>query len=133
VRLQVEKGIKKRRGGRQSNTAPLPPWLDRAIALLNTMDGGKSAPKYSLPRSRAFDETSREETGGRGERRVHAEGTSPDKQKPPSAVKAEVKEETTAKQDVRRQGKKLPRVILKVGPSSKQMTFIPQHEVELCS
>jgi len=115
--FQVEKATKKRRGGRRSNITPLPPWLDRAVELLNTMDGGKPVPKYSSP-APALSMRLRERkpegvtSGGSTPREV-----SPDKWKPPSTAKTEVKEETIAKQeDQTTSVKKLPRVILKVGP-----------------
>jgi len=121
MRSQVEKGTKKRRGGRQSNTAPLPAWLDRAIVLLDTMDGGKSTPKYTSPApmlSMKLRER-RQEGGVSGESTPRGTSPAPDKQKPFPAVKAEVKEETVAKEDGQAMGeKKIRRVILKLGPPS---------------
>ena len=117
MRSQVEKGIKKRRGGRQSNTAPLPPWLDRAIALLNTMDGGKSLQKYSSPAPALGMKLRERKPEGSGSAKSMPRAASPDKQNPQSAVKTGVKEETITKQDLQTtETKKLPRVILRVGP-----------------
>jgi len=113
----VEKGIKKRRGGRQSNTAPLPLWLDRAIALLDTMDGGKSVPKYSSPAPALSMKLRERKQEGGGSGKSTPREVSPDKQKPLSGIKTEAKEETIIKQDEQATvTKKLPRVILKVGP-----------------
>jgi len=121
VRLQVEKAIKKRRGGRQSNVAPLPPWLDRAIALLDTMDGGRSVPKYTSP-APALSMKLRErkqEGGASGESTPRGTSPAPDKRKPSSVVKTEAKEEAIIKEDGQTTGeKKLRRVILKLGPPS---------------
>jgi len=121
VHLQAEKAIKKRRGGRQSNAAPLPQWLDRAVVLLDTMDGGRSVPKYSSPApalSMKLRER-RQEGGASGESTPRGTSPAPDKRKPPSTVKTEVKEETIAKEDGRATGeKKIRRVILKLGPPS---------------
>ena len=81
------------------------------------MDGGKSAQKFASP-APALGMKLRErkpESGGSGKSTPRA--ASPDRLKPQSVVKAEVKEETVAKQDVQTtEIKKLPRVILKVGP-----------------
>jgi len=113
----VEKGIKKRRGGRQSNTALLPPWLDRAIALLDSIDGGKSVPKYSSPAPTLSMKLRDRKPEGGGSGKPPPREVSPDKQKPPSEMKTEAKEEATTKQDEQATGtKKLPRVILRVGP-----------------
>ena len=81
------------------------------------MDGGKSAQKYTPP-APALGMKLRErkaENGGSGKSTPRA--ASPEKQKPQSVTKAEMNEETIAKQDVQTsETKKLPRVILKVGP-----------------
>jgi hypothetical protein len=81
------------------------------------MDGGKSAQKYSSPTpALSMKLRERKQEGGASGRSTPRE-TSLDKQKPSSAVKAEVKEETITKQDDQTTGtRKLPRVILKVGP-----------------
>lgn len=113
----VESGTKKRRGGRRSNTTPLPPWLDRAIALLDTMDGGKSVPKYTHPAPvRTMKLRERKQEGGASGKSTPRE-PSPDKHEQPSSVKTEGKEGTITRHDGQTVlTKKLPRVILKVGP-----------------
>lgn len=82
------------------------------------MDGGKSRQKYSSSPAPALGMKLRErkpESGGNG--KITPRAASPDKQKPQSAMKTEVKEETIVKQDAQTtEAKKLPRVILKVGP-----------------
>lgn len=116
----MEKAIKKRRGGRQSNAVPHPPWLDRATVLLDTMDGWRSVPKYSSP-APALSMKLRErkqEGGASGESTPRGTSPAPDKRKPPSTVKTEVKEEAI-KEDGQTTGeKKIRRVILKLGPPS---------------
>ncbi|KAF9643925.1 histone deacetylase complex protein [Thelephora ganbajun] len=114
----VEKGIKKRRGGRQSNTTPLPSWLDRAITLLNTMDGRKPVSKYTSPApALSMRLRERKQEGGVGGISTPPREASPDKQKPSSAIKTEAKEEIIVGQDGQTSTvKKLPRVILKIGP-----------------
>ena len=108
--------MKKRRGGRQSNTAPLPPWLDRTVALLNTMEGGKSTPKYSCPApARAMKLRERKQDDGASGKSTPREA-SPDTHEPSAVVKTGAKERTTKPDDQATVTKKLPRVILKVGP-----------------
>lgn len=103
----MENSTKKRRGGRQSNTTPVPPWLDRATALLNTMEGMNSVPKYPHPGpARSMKLRERKPEGGTSGKTTPREG-SPDKHKPPPVVKQDEKTAVV---------KKLPRVILKVGP-----------------
>ena len=112
----MERGTKKRRGGRRSNIAPLP-WLDRAIALLDIVDGGKSVPKYSPPApALSMKLRERKQEGGTSGTST-PRAASPDKRKPSSVVKNEVKEETVTKEnDQPTEEKKIRRVILKVGP-----------------
>lgn len=113
----MENAIKKRRGGRQSNTMPVPLWLDRATALFNTMEGAKSAPKHSYPvPAPAMKLRERKPEGGTSRKSTPMEG-SPDRHEPPPVVKTEANEGTIPKQDQKTAlAKKLPRVILKVGP-----------------
>jgi hypothetical protein len=81
------------------------------------MDGEKSAPKY-LPPAPALSMKLRErKQEGRTSGKSTPREASPDKQKPSSAVKTEAKEETITKLGDQTTGaRKLPRVILKVGP-----------------
>lgn len=81
------------------------------------MDGGKSPQKYSPPAPTLGMKLRERKQEGGGSGKSTPRAASPDKQKPQSAMKVEVKEETIVKQDVQTaEVKKLPRVILKVGP-----------------
>jgi len=81
------------------------------------MDGGKSPQKYSSPAPALGMRLRERKPEGGGSGKSTPRTASPDKQKPQSAIKTEVKEEAIVKQDVQTtEVKKLPRVILKVGP-----------------
>lgn len=81
------------------------------------MDGGKSPQKYSPPAPALGMKLRERKPEGGGSGKSTPRAASPDKQKPQSVAKVEVKEETIVKRNVQMtEVKKLPRVILKVGP-----------------
>lgn len=81
------------------------------------MDGGKSPQKYSPPAPALGMKLRERKPEGGGSGKSTPRAASPDKQKPQSVTKVEVKEETVVKRNVQMtEVKKLPRVILKVGP-----------------
>ena len=84
------------------------------------MDGGKSVPKYSCPAPPVMKLRERKQDGGASGRSTPREA-SPDKRELPPAARTEAKEVTIIKQDDQTiPAKKLPRVILKVGPPPSQ-------------
>ena len=81
------------------------------------MDGGKSAQKYTPPAPALGMKLRERKPESGGSEKSTPRAVPPDKQKPQSAAKTEVREESVTKQDVHTtEVKKLPRVILKVGP-----------------
>ncbi|RDX53444.1 Arginase/deacetylase [Lentinus brumalis] len=123
----LEAATKKRRGGRPSQTASPAPWLARTVELFASIDTSHNipaAPRAPIP---ASNRTLRERKPANGSNRT-SPATSPGKKSAaskarPSVAATSASEEsdlTDASTSSEREGsapKKLPRVILKLGPA----------------
>ncbi|CDO69860.1 hypothetical protein BN946_scf184884.g19 [Trametes cinnabarina] len=134
----LESATKKRRGGRPSQTAPSEPWLARTIELFALMDSSHTIPTASrtpiLPSSRTLRErkppssASAASSKGRsskspeqaapkpGQRPAHNETSTVSSSGSESDL-TDVTSGTLAEKEGTASTKKLPRVILKLGPA----------------
>ncbi|RPD62553.1 Arginase/deacetylase [Lentinus tigrinus ALCF2SS1-7] len=126
----LEAATKKRRGGRPSQTVPPEPWLARTVELFASIDSSNaipSAPRVPIP---ASDRTLRDRKPANGSNRA-SPATSPGR-KPaarkgrPSAAatsatstseESDLTDVSTSSEREDPAPKKLPRVILKLGPA----------------
>ncbi|KAF8215203.1 histone deacetylase complex protein [Mycena galopus ATCC 62051] len=108
----LEKATKTKRGGRQSlPQANLNPWLDRALAIFSSIDG--SPPPTSTPRAPPPPSS----MTLRDRKKPNSTTSSP--RGKPAALTAEASAESSSSEDSSQisAGKKLPRVILRLGPA----------------
>ncbi|KAJ6585574.1 histone deacetylase complex protein [Mycena capillaripes] len=109
----LEKAIKKKRGGRQSLAqANLHPWLDRALAIFSSLDATPAkvpTPRASLPPTSM---TLRD-------RKKPSSAASSPRGKPAASTTEAASAESSSSEDASSSavGKKLPRVILRLGPA----------------
>ncbi|KAH9924694.1 Arginase/deacetylase [Epithele typhae] len=125
--IALEAATKKRRGGRPSNTTPPVPWLARTVELFASIDASHTLAPISHPRApiAASDRTLRDRKPARaspaaspGKKIAAKKGaaaaiTFTDEESDSVSTDASVPEEGGAAQSA---SKKLPRVILKLGP-----------------
>ncbi|KAI0715688.1 Arginase/deacetylase [Cerioporus squamosus] len=123
----LEAATKKRRGGRPSQTVPPAPWLARTVELFASIDSSHTIPAVPRAPIPASNRTLRDRKPADGSNRA-SPATSPGK-KPaankarPSVAAASASEESdltdvsTASEREDTVPKKLPRVILKLGPA----------------
>ena len=130
--FQLETATKKRRGGRPSQTTPPPPWLARALEIFASIDSSHTLAPLPRAPPPPSDRTLRNRKPANGSARV-SPATSPGKKAGAkkgrkSAATAASAEEESDSTDASASGpvaeeseptisKKLPRVILKLGPA----------------
>lgn len=111
---QLEKATKKKRGGRQSLAqANIHPWLDRALAIFSSLDGSPvqtAAPRAPPPPSSMTL---------RDRKKPNSAASSPRGKPAASTTGAASSAESSSSEDPPSSavGKKLPRVILRLGPA----------------
>ncbi|KIJ55002.1 hypothetical protein M422DRAFT_200979 [Sphaerobolus stellatus SS14] len=125
--IQIEKVLKKRRGGRVSE-APPEGWIDRTVTLLACFDPTYIPPsttKSITPSTRVLRSRDKESTPSSSRVDINIE----DDQTVPFGLHAETEMGSKAPPtSSTSNGKKLPRVILKVNPPSQGIPVLPPKE-----
>ncbi len=123
---------KKRRGGRPSQThTPSPPWLERTLEIFSTIDSAPPVNRPVVPPS-TMSLRARQKAGAPGDIGNQANNQENQGEKKNSAgnsrATASVEKPKSIISDTKSEGsgddvpKKLPRVILKLGPDPREST-----------